>query len=304
MDIASLPIQGEASGILRAMRTFEFVFCLIMMDKVMKVTEVLCQAVQRKNIDIGEAMKFVQCTKEILQDMRDDGWDDLVMVLAYFCEKHDIVMPDMSARWFDGTGRPCQQKNFITNEHHFHVEVFNAVLDFQLSELNKRFNDRSCELLMLTSTLDPHDKFSLFETQEVLLAKNFYPQDFMHDDLLTLELECAYYKKDMNHDVVFHTLDSLSDLCRLLVQRRKLDFDPMIYRLICLVLTLPISTATTERDLSSMNIIKNKLRNKIEDDFLDDCMVLHIEKEFAEEVDNDYVIQEFEALATPRVKFS
>ncbi|XP_050375656.1 uncharacterized protein LOC126793237 [Argentina anserina] len=46
MDTASLPIQGEASGILRALRTFEFVFCLIMMDKVMKVTEVLCQALQ------------------------------------------------------------------------------------------------------------------------------------------------------------------------------------------------------------------------------------------------------------------
>ncbi|XP_050378192.1 uncharacterized protein LOC126795392 [Argentina anserina] len=213
MDTASLPIQGEASGILRAMRTFEFVFCLIMMDKVMKVTEVLCQAVQRKNIDIGEAMKFVQCTKEILQDMRDDGWDDLVMVLTSFFEKHDIVMPDMNARWFDGTGRACQQKNFITNEHHFRVEVFNAVLDFQLSELNKRFNDRSCELLVLTSTLDPHDKFSLFETQNVLfLVKKFYSQDFMHDDLLTLELECAYYKKDMTHDVAFHTLDSLSDI--------------------------------------------------------------------------------------------
>ena len=53
-----------------------------------------------------------------------------------------------------------------------------------------------------------------------------------------------------------------------------------------------------------MNIIKNKLRNKIEDDFLDDCMVLHIEKEFAEAVDNEAVINDFEALGSRRVKFS
>nr|XP_004305536.2 PREDICTED: zinc finger MYM-type protein 1-like [Fragaria vesca subsp. vesca] len=166
MDTATLPIQGEASGILRAMRSFEFVFCLILMHRVMKVTEVLCQVVQRKSIDIGEAMKFVDHTKELLQYMRDDGWDDFLMVLASFCETHNIDMPDMSSRWLDGTGRPSQQKNFITHEHHFRVEVFNAVLDFQLSELNKRFNERSCELLTLTSTLDPHDKFSLFETQK------------------------------------------------------------------------------------------------------------------------------------------
>ena len=66
------------------------------------------------------------------------------MVLTSFCETRDISMPDMSASWLDGTGRLSQQKNFITHEHHFRVEVFNVVLDFQLSELNKRFNDKSC----------------------------------------------------------------------------------------------------------------------------------------------------------------
>ena len=53
----------------------------------------------------------------------------------------------------------------------------------------------------------------------------------------------------------------------------------------------------------SMNIIKNKLRNKIEDEFLDDCMVLHIEKEFAEAIDNDVVIEDFEKLCPRRVQF-
>ncbi|XP_050369108.1 uncharacterized protein LOC126787237 [Argentina anserina] len=223
-------------------------------------------------------------------EMRDDGWNDFVAALTTFCETHIIDMPDMSALYLDGTGRPCQQKSFITIEHHFCIEVFNVVLDFQLSELNKRFNERSYELLMLTSNLDPHNKFSLFESEK--------------DDFLTLELECAYYKKHIIEDVAFHNLDSISDLCRKLVQTRKLEFFPMIFRLICLVLTLHVSTATTERAFSSMNIIKNKLRNKIEDDFLDDCTVFHIENEFAEAVDNEAVIKDFENLGPRRVKFS
>ena len=53
-----------------------------------------------------------------------------------------------------------------------------------------------------------------------------------------------------------------------------------------------------------MNIIKNKIRNRIEDEFLDDCMVLHIEKEFAEVINNDSVIKEFEALGPRRVSFN
>lgn len=75
----------------------------------------------------------------------------------------------------------------------------------------------------------------------------------------------------------------------------------MIYRLICLVLIISVSIATTERVFSSMNIIKNKLRNKIDDEFLDDCMVLHIEKEFVEAVDNEMMIKDFEALGPRRV---
>ena len=59
----------------------------------------------------------------------------------------------------------------------------------------------------------------------------------------------------------------------------------MIYKLICLVLNLSVSTPTKERAFSSMNIIKNKLRNKMEDEFLDDLMLLHIEKDFDDRID-------------------
>ena len=52
-------------------------------------------------------------------------------------------------------------------------------------------------------------------------------------------------------------------------------------RLIRLVLTLPVTTATTERAFSAMKLIKTRLRSKIGDDFLRDCLILYIEKEIA-----------------------
>ena len=42
-----------------------------------------------------------------------------------------------------------------------------------------------------------------------------------------------------------------------------------------------VSIATVERAFLAMNIIKNRLRNKMEDDFLMDSMILYIEKEIA-----------------------
>ena len=72
----------------------------------------------------------------------------------------------------------------------------------------------------------------------------------------------------------------------------------------CLVLTIPVSTATTKIAFSAMNIVKNRIRSKMEDEFLDDCMLLHIEKEYADSIDNAVVIEDFESLSNRKVKFS
>ncbi|XP_004310186.1 PREDICTED: uncharacterized protein LOC101293653 [Fragaria vesca subsp. vesca] len=222
-----------------------------------------------------------------------------------FCEKHDLDMPNMNASYKDGMGRACQQMNFITFEHHYRIEVFNVVIDFQLSELNRRFLEEASQLLILSSTLDPHDNFRNFKCEDVCnLAKQFYPENFDDGEMYALESECAFYEIDMRNDPKFKNMKSISDLCHTLVQTRKSEFFPMLYRLICLVLTIHVSTATTERAFSAMNIIKNKLRSKMGDEYLGDCMVLHIEKAYAESVTNEEVIKEFEASSTRRVSFS
>jgi hypothetical protein len=70
-----------------------------------------------------------------------------------------------------------------------------------------------------------------------------------------------------------------------------------------LLLTLPVSTATTERTFSTMNIIKTRLRNKIEDEFLTDSLMLYIEKEIAATLSTDSVIDDFRDMQARRVAF-
>jgi hypothetical protein len=48
--------------------------------------------------------------------------------------------------------------------------------------------------------------------------------------------------------------------------------------LIRLILTLPVLTATTERAFSAMKIVKTRLHNRIEDDFLANYLIVYIEK--------------------------
>uniref|UniRef100_A0A8R7U124 HAT C-terminal dimerisation domain-containing protein n=2 Tax=Triticum urartu TaxID=4572 RepID=A0A8R7U124_TRIUA len=67
----------------------------------------------------------------------------------------------------------------------------------------------------------------------------------------------------------------------------------LIDRLIRLILTLPVSTATTEHAFSAMKVVKTRLRNKMEDMFLRDCLLIYIEKEIAVGFSTDAIIDEF-----------
>ncbi|KAL9673012.1 hypothetical protein QQ045_029265 [Rhodiola kirilowii] len=293
---------AEAKGIGKALKKFNFVYCLLLMHEVMMITEFLSQAFQRKEIDILNAIHYLSMTKGKLQTMRDGGWDSLIMKIETFCLEHGISMLDMSAPYKKGAR---DNERNITNEHYFQVNILYAVIDLQLMELEKRFPETSMELLGLSASFDPHNGFQAFKPEDVCkLASKFYPSDFTSCDMDILQMECGFFPSDIEQDSRFTNMTSISDLCRLLVESRKSIYFPMIYRLICLILTLPISTTTTERAFSSMKIIKNNLRNTMSDEFLDDLMVVYIERTFIDCISNDDVIAEFEMSGPRRVKFS
>ena len=60
-----------------------------------------------------------------------------------------------------------------------------------------------------------------------------------------------------------------------------------------LLLTLPVSTTTIEQAFSTMNIIKTRCRNKIEDEFLTDSLMLYIEKETDATLSTNSIIDGF-----------
>ena len=68
----------------------------------------------------------------------------------------------------------------------------------------------------------------------------------------------------------------------------------MVDRLLRLVITLPVSTATTERAFSAMKLIKTRLRNRMGDDYLRNYMILYIGKEIAAKISSDEIIELFD----------
>ena len=97
---------------------------------------------------------------------------------------------------------------------------------------------------------------------------------------------------------------TLASLCQILTETRKSTKFPLVDRLIRLVLTIFVSTATCERAFSAMNIVKTKLRTKMEDDFLRDVRVIFIERELVNLFDVDSIIDDFALMKSRRVQFN
>lgn len=296
--------RGDANAAYKLLKSFEFTLILHMMKEIMGITDRLCQALQQKSQDILNAMQLVSSTKTLIQKLRDDGWDDLLKNVILFCEKHDIDSPDCNAVYIERDGRARRQMDHITVGQHYRVNLFCVTIDQQLQELNNRFCPETMELLILSNSLIPKDNYKAFDIDNICaLVDKFYPLDFSEQEKINLRNHLHYFHLDAVNHPGLNKLSTMSELCEALNTTGKADTHYLVDRLIRLILTLPVSTATTERSFSAMKLIKTRLRNKMEDDFLADSMMLYIEKEIADQFSTDSIIDEFKSLKTRSVKF-
>ena len=116
------------------------------------------------------------------------------------------------------------------------------------------------ELLRLSSALEPREALKSFRSSDhCLLVENFYPQDFTDYDKQVLKKELYHFKHNVVQDPEFKELKSLSELSEWFVRTRNLEYYKLVYRIVRLVLTLPVSTATTERAFLAMKVVKTNL---------------------------------------------
>lgn len=106
----------------------------------------------------------------------------------------------------------------------------------------------------------------------------------------------------MRQDDSFKNLDNIVDPSIKLVEIKRHEVLDMVYELIMLVLHLSIATLSVERVFCTMDLVKTKLRNKMRDGLLDDCVVTFIEQYIFFEVEEDNATMIFMSLRKHQIK--
>ena len=161
----------------------------------------------------------------------------------------------------------------ITNMHHYRVELLYTVIDMQLQELNNRFTEASTELLLCVACLSLDNLFCAYDRQKLIRLAEFYPYDFSSMDLMMLDNQLQNYIIDIRSSIEFSELQGVGNLAQKLVEMKKDIVYPLVYLLVKLALLLPVETATIERAFLAMKYVKNRLRNRMGDQWMSDCLV-------------------------------
>jgi hypothetical protein len=138
----------------------------------------LSVALQKCDQYLMNILSLVNATKHELQEMRDDGWKELISMVIKKFNKHDIDAPDMDESYMQWMKPRGLATSGVFNLHHYKHDCFFSVLDIQLHGLNVRFDEEKTELLQCVSCLSPSSSFVAFDVKKLL---RFFFVGFIED---------------------------------------------------------------------------------------------------------------------------
>nr|XP_018629566.1 zinc finger MYM-type protein 1-like [Nicotiana tomentosiformis] len=177
--IVTESLMGKIKG-------FDFAFMLHLMLKVLAMTNELNYALQRMDQDIVNVMGLLALSKQRLQTMRNSEFGSLMEDVSSFCDKHDIIIPKMDARYFPGKSK--RRAIDVTYSYHLHVDIFYVVIDLHFQELNRRFDAVSTDLLLGMASLNPVNLFGNFYKNRIMRLVEYYSNEF--DSIELRDLSC------------------------------------------------------------------------------------------------------------------
>ncbi|XP_024641739.1 uncharacterized protein [Medicago truncatula] len=141
------------------------------------------------------------------------------------------------------------------------------------------------------------DGYKAFDVDTICtLVQKYYPMDFSDHEKMKLPFDLRHFLFDVRQSSTFKNLSTIQELCSCLAATGQNKEYFLIDKLLRLIMTLPVSTATTERYFSAMKIIKSKLRNKMGPGYLADSMSVYIEREISASISSESIIDDFKSL--------
>ena len=286
-------VKARINGVAAVMKTFGFLFGLMLAERILKHTDNLSKTIQASSISAVEACSLSQMCTAVFEKIRTDlCFDQFWGLVERTRESLNVCEPVLPRRrkrprrYEDGTAEPYQPDEPKV----YYRQIYFQSIDAAVVTIRDRFNQGDytmyAKLEQVVLLAAKNGNYSS-ELQEVV---DFYGDDFNKSELETQlevfsQMEAAHCTNPVNFKDVHKHLQSLP--------ASQMDLISQVVHLVKLVLLMPATNAVSERSASAMRCIKTYLRSSMTQTRLNNAMVVHIHKHLTDSLDYAKVLNEF-----------
>ena len=304
-------MKARLYGVSAQMRKFEFLFGVIVGEMLLRHTDNLSQALQKKTLSAAEGQQIARMVITTLQSLRtEDSYSLFWEKVTTTAESADVADPQLPQqrktpkRYDDSTS----QAYFHHTPKVYYRQIYYKAIDNIINLLQNRFEQPGyqvyCKLEQLLSKACKQENFDA----ELQFISSFYKDDFNEEvlkcQLLTLgvDFKGTYTQsygtqQSLSNITIFDIRDYFQSLSP--AQRQLLD---QVCRVLMIILVMPATNATSERSFSALRRVKNYLRSTMTQQRLNNLMVLHVHKERTSDLSEVDICNDFVADSETRLR--
>ncbi len=294
----------KAGGVLSILESFSTLFGLRLGHLLFAAAEETSISLQAKDTTVQEAMSSVGVLKSFFQRQRnEEAYSALYDATEAIAADLEINPPELpryrrQPRRLDDGSAPHR---FTLPKEYFRQIYFEAC-DLLIGELDNRFDQAFLTPLVAMEQL-------------IVKAANGEP---VPDELDTLS--ASVYAKDLDlpwlkrhltvlPDIVSQALPlvkrvtTIRTVCTAMLSGTHRSTFDEVHKLLRLYLTVPITSATSERAFSTLKRLLTYLRSSMTEQRLNNCALLHIHKEILDEMDLQPIAAAFSSANNERLRY-
>lgn len=287
--------RHEAENLVTHIEDYGFLVMINVWYDILNRVNVVSKTMQNASVELSTAVSLMNSVTEYLIDYRENGYEKALKSAKELTTVLDVE-PIFKCKRIRKRRRlfeyECTDEvpNADDNEKRFKNHVFNVILDTAINSLSEKFEQLQSfnnTWGFLNNFKDLPDKNSLKIACQGLENKLMHEQnsDINGSDLLTeLDIAKQLFPENVKLPIeaaMFINTNNLQDVM------------PNLWVALRIMLTIPITVASSERSFSKLKLIKTYLRSSVSEDRLNSLAILSIENDIAKQINVESAIKRF-----------
>ena len=259
------------------------------MKQVLQLTNSLSIHFQKKNANYSSVGILTNATLLELESLRNDDSYKLFWTKSeQFATKEDIRLPDIPRKRKIPSRFGGGEATTINNiSSYFKVSIYFPVLDIIINDIKTKFEENNITILNALQCCLSNKNCS---DENILEVCNTY--DIIIDDFKA-ELK-LFSKMCLSSDIP----ENFENRLNFFLSKDLIGSFENMYKIFKIYLSIPMSSASSERSFSSLRRLKTFTRNTIGQERLSNIAILNIENMYP--MNFDKIIDQFSAESTQR----